>query len=129
MDTIFNVEESNLKLCKFFIGHTPQLSDYPAGQLRHIRILKVWQENVSELADALKQGDTQDIASWLADIAADETPSAYFLYFLPAPCPVLPPVPFSPQGGLLRTVLLPACPVLSCFPLREGKPEGGGYDR
>ena len=30
-------------------------------------------ENVSELADALKQGDTQDIASWLADIAADET--------------------------------------------------------
>ena len=30
-------------------------------------------ENVSELADALKQGDTQDIASWLADIAADGT--------------------------------------------------------
>ncbi len=30
-------------------------------------------ENVSELADALKQGDTQDIASWLADIAADKT--------------------------------------------------------
>ena len=30
-------------------------------------------ENVSELADALKQGDTQDIASWLAGIAADGT--------------------------------------------------------
>lgn len=30
-------------------------------------------ENVSELADALKQGDTQDIVSWLADIAADKT--------------------------------------------------------
>ena len=30
-------------------------------------------ENVSELADALKQGDTQDIALWLADIAADKT--------------------------------------------------------
>ncbi len=30
-------------------------------------------ENVSELADALKQGDTQDIALWLADIAADGT--------------------------------------------------------
>ena len=65
-------------------------------------------ENVSELADALKQGDTQDIA--------------YFLYFLPVPCPVLPPVPFSPQGGLLRTVLLPACPVFSCFPLSALSP-------
>ena len=30
-------------------------------------------ENVSELADALKQGDTQDIALWLVDIAADGT--------------------------------------------------------
>ena len=30
-------------------------------------------ENVSELADALKQGDTHDIALWLAEIAADGT--------------------------------------------------------
>ena len=30
-------------------------------------------ENVSELADALKQRDTHDIALWLADIAADGT--------------------------------------------------------
>ena len=30
-------------------------------------------ENVSELADALKQRDTHDIALWFADIAADGT--------------------------------------------------------
>ena len=30
-------------------------------------------ENVSEIAEALKQRDTHDIALWLADIAADGT--------------------------------------------------------
>ena len=50
------------KLLKFFICHVPQLSDYPIGQLLHIRIIKVRQDSFNIL---------YDLASTLPCIYAD----------------------------------------------------------
>ncbi len=43
------------------------------SEYKDIEQARAAEEQEEEIAEALKQGDTQDIASWLADIAADET--------------------------------------------------------